>query len=90
MKITKFEVIPTAQVVSMVYLLMGFFIFTPLQLMVMQFKPGNPPMTMNNFLSLFFVIPIFMGFFGFFFSVISCWIYNLVAGKFGGIEIKVE
>lgn len=36
------------------------------------------------------VVPIFYSVLGFILVALSCWIYNLVAGWVGGIEVEVE
>ena len=37
-----------------------------------------------------FVFPIFYGCIGFFASLIAAWLYNILAGVVGGIEIEIQ
>jgi hypothetical protein len=37
-----------------------------------------------------FFLPFLYAFFGFISGVIGAWIYNLVAGWIGGIEVEIE
>ena len=44
-----------------------------------------------NWLGILFIwIPIIIGIFGFVFSVIGCWLYNLIASKVGSVELILE
>jgi hypothetical protein len=37
-----------------------------------------------------FILPVLYAFFAFIFTAIMCWVYNLVAGMTGGIEVEIE
>jgi hypothetical protein len=41
------------------------------------------------FLAIGILAPVFYAAFGFIFGALSAWVYNLVAGKIGGIEIEL-
>ena len=49
---------------------------------------GGSEMKIMGFMYLF--MPILMGLFGFIFVAFACWVYNLVANKFGGVEFEVK
>lgn len=39
---------------------------------------------------IFLLMPVLMVVFGYLFVALSCWIYNKVAGKIGGIEFELS
>lgn len=84
-QIKSFNVIQTAKVLGALYFVLGlvfslFFVFISLTA-----KKG--PGIHGLFLAV--LSPFFYGGFGFVFSAILCWLYNLIANRLGGIEIEV-
>ncbi len=79
------SVIQTAKVFAFLYLLLGVF-FVAIMAVFASFSHGpRPPIFMGFMLAM----PIFYMIFGFIFTVIGAWIYNLIAGWTGGIEFTL-
>ena len=81
------------KILGVMYALMGL-IFLPFFALASLFAvhaPGHDAAPMMG-LSLVFALlmPIFYGVAGFIFGVLSAWVYNLLAGWIGGIELEIE
>lgn len=82
-QIKKFGIVQTAKVAAILYLVFGAIFLVPMTLITL--------VASGEAASLFLILllPVYaIG--GFIVVAICCWIYNLVAGKFGGIEIEIE
>ena len=78
-QLVQVSVLQSAKVVAALYLVTAI----PAALLV-----GLVTSLTNQAFSLFLLIllPLLYAFFGFVFSVVACWIYNLVASRIGGLE----
>ena len=75
----------TAKVMAVLYLIMSL-PFVLLMAAAFSFAPGpKPPMA-----GMLIFMPVFYTVFGFIFTLIGAWVYNLVAGWFGGIEFTTS
>ncbi len=84
-RIKRFGVQSTAVVVSVIYFVLAL-VFTPLFYLATRNAPSGgsfPPIAV-------FIIPIAYGLFGYLFTAIGCWLYNIVASWTGGIEFTLE
>jgi len=84
-QITHISVLQTSKVVALMYALMSL-LYTVIGLFMVAFCSG--PLRVAGFLYIF--MPIIMVTFGFLFMMLFCWLYNVVAGWVGGIEVNVE
>ena len=83
-QVRSFGVGQTAKVFGVLYALMGV-LFLPFFLLVAMFSPSQ-----NGFgVGLAVFLPILYGVGAFVFTAIGCFIYNLVAGWVGGIEVEL-
>ncbi len=83
-RIERFGIAQTAKVFGILYGLMGL-VFIPFFLLLGAFAPEGQSVGMGFAVAL----PILYAVFGFVFVALACWLYNLVAGWVGGIEIEV-
>jgi hypothetical protein len=92
-QIKKIGVLQTAKVTALLYLVGSAIVFEPLALIVFMLRQygvaadaasRTPPPGFLMFL------PILYGVLSFITAVIACWLYNLIAGKIGGIEIEFD
>ena len=75
----------TAKVMAVLYFIMSL-PFVLLMAVTFSFAPGpKPPMA-----GMLIFMPVFYTVFGFIFTLIGAWIYNLVAGWVGGIEFTTS
>jgi hypothetical protein len=74
----------TALVVAVIYFILAL-IFVPIFYLVTRGQAAMPfsPIVMV-------IAPICYGIFGYIFSAIGCWVYNLVASWTGGIALTLE
>jgi hypothetical protein len=94
-RIRRFNVVKTATVVALIYVVIVAIFAIPFMLLV-----GIAGVSMNGgpevgagvvgILIFSVVIALFYGVLGWIFTAIGCAIYNLVAGWIGGIEVEVE
>ena len=82
-RITRFGVHETALVVAVLYFVLAI-LFVPIVYLVSraQSTGGLPPIVM-------IIGPICYGIFGYIFSAIGCWLYNIVASWTGGIALTL-
>jgi hypothetical protein len=85
-EIKSFKIFQTAKVVAVLYLIFGFVEAAILAPMIAH--SPHPPHFKGT---LFIVIgvPILFLVLGFIFTVIICWLYNLVAARIGGIAFEL-
>jgi hypothetical protein len=84
-QISRISVVQTSKVIAIFYVafsLLYALIGIPLILL------GEGQVKVVGFTYLF--MPIFIGVFGFVFVALACWVYNVIAGKFGGVEFEVK
>ena len=84
-QITSISPFQTAKVMALLYFVISlpFLVF---MVLMFSFMPGSkPPMT-----GIMLAMPFFYLIFGFIFTVIGAWIYNLVAKWVGGIEFTTS
>jgi hypothetical protein len=83
-RLTRFGVQETAVAVAVIYFILGL-IFVPIVYLASRAQASS------NFSPILMVIgPICYGLFGYIFTAIACWLYNLVSGWTGGIAITLE
>ncbi len=83
-RIKRIGVIQTAKVVAILYLVSSAIFTIPLGLVAMFTGQKN---TSGGIFILFF--PLIYFFIGFVITAIGCSIYNIIAQKFGGIELEL-
>ncbi len=83
-RINGFSIGQTAKVVGVMYALMGV-VFVPIFLLVALFSPEGAVIGFG----LAIALPVIYGVMGFVACAVGCAIYNAVAGRIGGIEIRV-
>ena len=84
-QISRISIAQTSKVFAILYVAFGL-LYSLIGIPMILF--GNSQLKIMGFMYLF--MPIIMGLFGFVFVAISCWGYNAVASKFGGIEFEVK
>ena len=90
--ITYFHPHKTALTVSLVFAVSSLIFLIPLGV-ISSFAPapqGNGATFNQGFPALMlFVMPIFYFVFGYIFTALSCWLYNVISGFTGGIKIDI-
>ena len=86
-RIQKFGVGQTAKVLGVMYAIMGV-LFIPFVLLAYMYDPEGFGFGFGFGFALLF--PVLYGIFGFIFTAIGCWFYNIVAGWVGGIEVELD
>jgi hypothetical protein len=86
-QILRISPLQTAKMLAALY-----FVFTiPFVLLmfaIMMLTPGpKPPFYFGGFM---LIAPFFYAIFGFLFTLLGAWIYNLLAAKIGGVEFTVR
>jgi len=83
-RIRRFGVGQTAKVMGVLYGLMGL-VFAPILILASKFGGDD----VGFGVGLAIALPVIYGVAGFVFSALACWIYNLVAGWTGGVEVEL-
>lgn len=83
-RIERFGIGQTAKVLGVLYGLMGV-VVVPFFMVATMFSPSETGFGLGFAI----MVPILYGLFGFVFTAIGCWLYNVVAGWIGGIEIDL-
>jgi len=84
-QITRVAVLQNSKVIALLYTLMSL-IYTVIGVFMLVLGSGE-----IKFLAIFYIImPVFTLIFGFLMMLLCCWLYNVVAGWVGGIEVTVE
>jgi len=52
----------------------------------MSFAPGSGAMGVGMGIGMLIIVPVLYAIFGFLFTLLFAWIYNLVAARVGGVE----
>ena len=83
-RITRFGVHETALVVAVLYFVLAI-LFVPIVYLISRAQTTGafPPIVL-------IIGPICYGIFGYIFSAIGCWLYNIVASWTGGIALTLE
>ena len=94
-RIRKIGALKTAKIVSVLYLIISAVIFEPMALMMLFVRAqGTMPAAAANSKApspfLLMLAPVFYCIISFIFTAVSCWLYNAVAGKIGGIEVELD
>lgn len=84
--ITRIGPVSAAKVMALLY----FFISIPLVLIMAVMSHFAPPGADRIGLTMIIVMPILYTVFGFIFTLIGAWLYNVVASLVGGIEYTSE
>jgi hypothetical protein len=85
-EIKSFKIFQTAKVIAVLYVIFGFVegaIFT----VVFAHHPHQHPL--RGILFILIGFPILFGVVGFIVLAISCWLYNIVAARIGGIAFEL-
>lgn len=93
-QIKSFGILQTAKFMAVMYFIMSCIFVIPMALFALTvgFSTGEQDGIVGSLLGGvgMLLIPIFYAIFGFIFVAIGCWVYNLVAGFVGGIEVDLE
>jgi hypothetical protein len=84
-QINRISVAQTSKVMTILYVIFSL-LYSLIGIPMIIF--GGTQMKVMGFIYL--VMPIIAGIFGFIFVALGCWVYNLVACKFGGVEFEVQ
>ena len=84
-QISRISIAQTSKVIAILYVIFSL-LYSLIGIPMIIF--GGSDVKMMGYMYLF--MPIIMGIFGFIFVALGCWVYNLVAGKFGGVEFEVK
>ncbi|MGB9379178.1 hypothetical protein [Candidatus Binatus sp.] len=85
-EIKSFKIFQTAKVVAVIYAVM-FAIFGVIEFLAfMRMGPRRPP----HMAIVLVVMPIVGAIFSFIGVAISCWVYNMIAPRIGGIAFDLE
>ena len=84
-QISRISVAQTSKVMAILYVIFSL-LYSLIGIPMIIF--GGSDVKIMGYMYLF--MPIIMGIFGFIFVALGCWVYNLVAGKFGGVEFEVK
>jgi len=84
-QIRRFGILQTAKVVGVLYFIIGLLISIPVGLLSLAAgQPGEGPAPVLMIL----LFPLLYGVAGFVAVAAACWLYNIVAGRLGGIAIE--
>jgi hypothetical protein len=85
-EIKSFKIFQTARVIAVLYVIFGFVEGVILAITL----PSSPhPPHFKGTLFILIGVPILFGVLGFIFTVIGCWLYNIVAARIGGIAFEL-
>jgi len=84
-QIKQISVAQTSKVIAILYVIFSL-LYSLFGIPIIIF--GSSEIKIIGFIYLF--MPVLAGVFGFIFVALNCWIYNLIAGKFGGVEFEVK
>jgi ABC-type uncharacterized transport system fused permease/ATPase subunit len=84
-QISRISVAQTSKVIAILYVIFSL-LYSLFGIPMILF--GGSEMKVMGYIYLF--MPILAGVFGFIFVALGCWVYNLVAGKLGGVEFEVN
>ncbi len=92
-RLKKINVLSAAKTAGIIYGALGL-LFIPIFLIsgvaALAGAPGSQRWTGGVFILFAFLMPVVYGAVGFVMIAIMTWFYNLIAGKFGGIEFELE
>ena len=86
-EIKSFKILQTAKVIAVLYVVFGFLEGAILAVALARHPHQHPLLGM---LLSVIGLPILFGVVGFIFLVISCWLYNIVAARIGGIAFELS
>ena len=82
-QISHVSVFQTSKIVAILYFVFAL-IFVPFGFISLLFGAGG-----RGFAFFMLIAPFIYGTLGFIFVAVACWVYNLVAQRWGGIEVTV-
>jgi hypothetical protein len=83
-RVKRFGINATALIVAIIYFVLAL-VFVPILYLASRNAPNGPlPVVV------LIIGPIVYGIFGYVFTAIGCWLYNLVASWTGGIALTLE
>ena len=85
-EIKSFKILQTARVIAVLYVIFGF-VEGAILTVVFAHHPHPHPLRATLFILIGF--PILAGVVGFIALAISCWLYNIVAARIGGIAFEL-
>jgi len=85
-EIKSFKIFQTAKVIAVLYVIFG---FVEGAILLVAFAHAPHPHGLGGTLVICIALPIAFGVVGFIFTVIMCWLYNVVAARIGGIAFEL-
>ena len=85
-EIKSFKIFQTAKVFGVLYVILGFFEGV---ILTVAFAHHPHPHPLRGTLFILIGFPILFGVVGFIILAISCWLYNIVAARIGGIAFEL-
>jgi hypothetical protein len=85
-EIKSFNIFQTAKVIAVLYVIFG---FVEGAILAVMFAHHPHPHPLQGILLSLIGLPILFGVVGFIFLAISCWLYNIVAARIGGIAFEL-
>ena len=85
-EIKSFKIFQTAKVITVLYVIFG---FVEDAILAITFPHSPHPPHFKGTLFILIGVPILFGVLGFIFTVIGCWLYNIVAARIGGIAFEL-
>ena len=85
-EIKSFKIFQTAKVIAVLYVIFGF-VEGAILAITLPLSPHPPHFKGTLFILI--GVPILFGVLGFIFTVIGCWLYNIVAARIGGIAFEL-
>lgn len=85
-EIKSFAVVKSAKIGAIVILALTSLLTYPFFLIILLQHPHRPPP--HSFFIVLGLVPFFYGIGGFIMIALTCWLYNILSPRFGGIEIN--
>ena len=85
-EIKSFKIFQTAKMIAVLYVIFGVVEGVILANLIAH---SHHPAPFKGTLTVLIGVPILFGVLGFIFTVIGCWLYNLVAARIGGIAFEL-
>lgn len=85
-EIKSFKIFQTARVIAVLYVIFG---FLEGAILTVVFAHHPHPHPLRGILFILIGMPILFGVVGFIALAISCWLYNIVAARIGGIAFEL-
>ena len=85
-QITSISILPSAKISAIIMFAMSLIFVIPFSIMFLALPSQNTP---KAFGFIFPFLPFVYAFFGFLFTALACFVYNVIAKRFGGIELTM-